>query len=131
MNGLNFVLALATLVIGGVGVLNMMLESVYERGQEIGVRLAVGARRRDIVTQFFLETLTLVLLGGFLGVLLGIASCAALSSLQVPDLVPVPVLKLDIVLITMLVMTSVGIAAGVIPAWRAARIDPAVTLRSD
>ncbi len=91
----------------------------------------MGARRRDIVLQFFLETLTLVVIGGSLGMLLGVSACAVLGSLEVPDLVPVPVLKLDIVLVSLFVMLSVGIAAGVIPAWRAARIDPAVTLRMD
>jgi len=131
MRGFLFVLATATLVIGGIGTLNMMLDSVYERRQEIGVRLAVGARRRDILAQFFLETFTVVSLGGLLGVAVGVAACAALGQLQVPDLVPVPVVRLRIVVVALAVMSGVGFAAGVIPAWRAARVDPAVTLRQN
>ena len=131
MRGLMFVLATATLVIGGVGTLNMMLDSVHERRQEIGVRLAVGARSRDILVQFFLETFTIVSLGGLLGVALGGTICALLARLDVPDMVPVPVVELRIIVIAIAVMSAVGVFAGVVPAWRAARVDPAVTLRMD
>ena len=131
MRGLMFVLATATLVIGGVGTLNMMLDSVHERRQEIGVRLAVGARSRDILVQFFLETFTIVSLGGLLGVALGGTICALLARLEVPDMVPVPVVELRIIVIAIAVMSAVGVFAGVVPAWRAARVDPAVTLRMD
>ena len=126
-----FVLATATLVIGGVGTLNMMLDSVHERRMEIGVRLAVGARPRDIVVQFFTETFTVVSLGGLFGVALGIGGCLVLGSLQVPDLVPVPILSWEIVALALTVMSSVGLVAGVVPAWRASRIDPAETLRME
>jgi putative ABC transport system permease protein len=131
MRGVLFFLASATLVIGGIGTLNMMLDAVQERRQEIGVRLAVGARRRDVTLQFFLETLCVVALGGLLGVALGLFGCLALASLEVPDLVPVPVLSLRVVLLALGVMTAVGLGAGVVPAWRAARVDPAVTLRAE
>jgi putative ABC transport system permease protein len=131
MTGMLFVLASATLVIGGVGTLNLMLDSVQERRQEIGVRQAVGARRRDIVVQFFLETFTIVSLGGLLGVGLGIAGCLLLGSFEVPDLIPVPVLQLDVVGAAIGVMVLVGLGAGVVPAWRATRVDPAVTLREE
>ena len=129
--GLMFILAVTTLVIGGIGVLNMMLDSVHERRREIGVRLAVGARRRDIVAQFLLETLTVTGLGGLTGVALGIGGCLALARLDVPDLVPLPVLGVRIVALALAVMSGVGITAGVIPAWRAARVDPALTLRME
>jgi putative ABC transport system permease protein len=129
--GLLFVLAAATLVIGGIGVLNMMLDAVHERRQEIGVRLAVGARRRDVVGQFFAETLTVCLLGGVAGALLGIGACALLGSLALPELVPAPQLRWSIVALALSVLVAVGVAAGVVPAWRAARIDPAVTLRME
>lgn len=129
--GLLVVLATATLVIGGVGTLNMMLDSVQERRQEIGVRLAVGARRRDVLAQFFLETFTVVTLGGLAGVAVGVAGCALLAGLQVPDLIPVPVLSADVVALALGVMSAVGLAAGVVPAWRASRVDPAVTLRME
>jgi putative ABC transport system permease protein len=131
MQGMLFVLASATLVIGGVGTLNLMLDSVHERRQEIGVRQAVGARRRDILVQFFLETFTVVSLGGLLGVGLGVAGCLVLGSFEVPDLIPVPEIGLDVVGAAIGVMVLVGLGAGVVPAWRAARVDPAVTLREE
>jgi putative ABC transport system permease protein len=131
MNGLLFILAAATLVIGGVGTLNMMLDAVFDRRQEIGVRLAVGARRRDIVWQFFLETLTITALGGMIGVGLGIASCWLLAGIDAPDLVPVPILEARIVFLALGVLGGVGLLSGVIPAWRASRIDPALTLRME
>jgi putative ABC transport system permease protein len=126
-----FVLAAATLVIGGIGVLNMMVDSVHERRSEIGVRLAIGARRRDIVAQFFVETLAITSLGGLTGAALGIGGCLFLGSLDVPDLIPVPVLSPKIVGLALGILTGVGISAGVIPAWRAARVDPASTLRME
>jgi len=124
-----FILAATTLAIGGIGVLSMMLDSVHERRQEIGVRLAIGARRRDIVRQFFLETLTITLLGGSTGVLIGVGGCLVLGAIPMPDLVPVPILSGRVVLLSLSVMTSVGVASGVIPAWRASRIEPSAALR--
>ncbi len=131
MQGLMFILATATLVIGAVGVLNMMLDSVYERRQEIGVRLAVGARRRDIIAQFFLETFAITALGGLVGAALGVGTCLVLGGLDAPEMIPVPVLNPRIVVVALSVMGGVGLAAGVIPAWRAARVDPALTLRME
>ena len=125
------ILAAATLVIGGIGILNMMLDAVHERRQEIGVRLAIGARRRDIIAQFFLETLTITALGGVLGMSLGVGGCLALEQLEVPDLVPVPELSVGAVVLATSVLIAVGIAAGVVPAWWAARVDPAETLRME
>jgi putative ABC transport system permease protein len=129
--GLLFILAATTLLIGGIGVLNMMLDAVHERRQEIGVRLAVGARRRDVVLQFFVETLTICLIGGVLGALLGVGACLWLGSLDFPDLVPVPTLRPGIVVTALGVLAGVGVTAGVIPAWRASRVDPAVMLREE
>jgi putative ABC transport system permease protein len=129
--GLLVVLATATLLIGGIGVLNMMLDSVHERRSEIGVRLAVGARRRDVVAQFLLETAVICGVGGIAGAALGVAACLALGALEVPDLIPVPVLDARIVGLALAVLGGVGVAAGVIPAWRASRVDPAVTLRME
>ena len=131
MRGVLFALATATLVIGGIGTLNMMLDAVHERRQEIGVRLAVGARRRDITTQFFLETFCVVGLGGFIGVAFGLGGCLVLGSLHVPDLVPVPILSWRVVALSLGVMVAVGFGAGVVPAWRAAQVDPALTLRME
>jgi putative ABC transport system permease protein len=129
--GTLFVLAAAVLVIGGIGVLNMMLDSVHERRQEIGVRLAVGARRRDVVAQFFLETFAITLLGGLVGALLGVWGTLALASVPMPDLVPIPRLSHGIIAVAFGVMLAVGLLAGVVPAWRAARVEPAEMLRME
>src|SRR6185369_1802074 len=119
--GLLLILGGATLLIGGIGILTMMLDAVQERRQEIGVRLAVGARRRDVVWQFFLETFLITSLGGLVGVALRVGGALALGSMEVPDLIPVPVLQGWIIALALGVMTGVGLAAGLVPAWRAAR----------
>jgi len=129
--GLLFILAAATLLIGGIGVLNMMLDAVHERRQEIGIRLAVGARRRDVVAQFFLETFTICLLGGLIGAALGVGACLFLGSLSLPELIPAPTLRPGIVGLAMGVLILVGVTSGVIPAWRASRVDPAAILRME
>lgn len=128
-----------TLAIGGIGILALMLDAVRERRREIGVRLAVGARPRDVLVQFFLESSLLFALGGALGVLFGAGGAALLGSdwlranlgPELRDLVPVPQLSLDIVGLALGVMAFVAIVAGVVPAWRAMRVDPALTLRAD
>lgn len=127
---LMFIIAVTTLVIGGIGVLTMMLDAVHERRSEIGVRLSVGARRRDVLLQFFLESLAVSLLGGVAGLMLGIGGCLGLAALDVPDLVPVPRLSLQVVVVTTLIMISIGLLAGLVPAWRATTVDPAETLRA-
>jgi putative ABC transport system permease protein len=131
MGSLLFTLGVTTLMIGGVGILTMMLDSVQERRQEIGVRLAVGARRRDVLWQFFLETLVITGLGGVLGIGLGLAGCVALTRLANGDLIPVPVVRWETIAIALGVMTLVGVASGLFPAWRASRVDPSVTLRAE
>jgi len=128
---LMFIIAVTMLVIGGVGILNMMLDSVHERRQEIGIRLAVGARRRDVLLQFFLETFAVSFLGGGLGVALGTFGCLVLGGLDVPDLVPTPELSIRMIVIAVSVMTFIGFASGLLPAWRATRVDPSLTLRME
>lgn len=127
--GLLLILGAATLLIGGIGILTMMLDSVQERRQEIGVRLAVGARRRDVVGQFFLETVVITGIGGSIGLVIGVGGALGLARLDVPDLIPVPILRGWIVWLAFGVMTFVGVTAGIVPAWRASRVDPSVTLR--
>jgi putative ABC transport system permease protein len=131
VRGLMFLIAVTTLVIGGVGILNMMLDAVHERRQEIGIRLALGARRRDVLLQFFLETFAITSIGGAVGVFLGVSSCSALASFEVPDVVPIPILSPSIIAIAIGVMTFVGFVSGLLPAWRATRVDPAETLRME
>ncbi len=128
-----------TLVIGGIGILTLMLDAVRERRREIGVRLSVGARPRDVLVQFFLEAVLLVVLGGALGVAVGVSGAWFLGSelfrsnipIDLRDLVPSPELSADVVLTAVSVMAAVALLAGVVPAWRAMRVDPALTLRAE
>jgi putative ABC transport system permease protein len=136
-NGLNLLIALTTLLVGGIGILAMMLDSVQERRAEIGVRLALGARRRDVVWQFLWEGVAIVVVGGGFGVGLGVGGALFLGSdvfrSRIPsalrDLVPIPELSWGVIVLALAAMTLVALLAGVVPAWRAARIDPAETLR--
>ena len=119
--------AAVSLLVGGIGVMNIMLVSVTERTREIGLRLAIGARRRDVLTQFLLEALVLALLGGAVGVAAGIT----LSHL-VADLAGWPVLvTLESVLLAVGVSALTGLFFGFWPARRAARLDPIAALRHD
>jgi putative ABC transport system permease protein len=131
LTGVLFVLALTTLGIGGIGVVTLMLDSVHERRQEIGLRLALGARPRDILAQIFLEALALTLLGGLLGVALGVGGCLALAAIDAPDLVPLPELRPRIVALAAFAMTLVGVAAALPPARRALGVDPGIVLRME
>jgi len=126
-----FVLAVTTLGIGGIGVLTLMLDAVHERRQEIGLRLALGARPRDVLRQFFLETLAITLGGGALGVLLGVGACLVLMRIPAPDLLPVPELSLRIVALAIACMATLGLAAALAPARRAMGIDPSIALRQE
>jgi putative ABC transport system permease protein len=130
MNTFLLLLAIGTLSIGGIGVMNMMLVSVNERRQEIGLRLAVGAQRRHVVGQFLVETLVITLVGGVVGLLLGLGSCMALGAIP-GELIARPVILPEIVVLAMVTTTVVGIVSGIGPAWRAARVDPAESLRAD
>jgi putative ABC transport system permease protein len=114
-----------SLVVGGIVIMNIMLVSVTERTREIGVRKALGARRDDILMQFLIESVTLALLGGAIGVLFGIA-----IALGVTGLIGMPsAIKLWAVLAGVGVAAAVGIFFGVYPARRAARLDPITALR--
>ena len=118
--------ALLSLVIGGVGVMNIMLVSVTQRTREIGIRRAVGAFRRDVIGQFLIEATTLSALGGAIGVLLGLAISAAVKA-SVPAL-PTAI-PLWSPLVGLFVSVGVGIFFGAYPAVKASRIDPIEALR--
>ena len=113
------------LMVGGVGVMNIMLVSVTERTREIGIRKAMGARRSNIVWQFLIEAMTLSGLGGVIGILVGI-----LISVLVNALSPLPAaVSVGWVIIAFMVAVLVGLVFGIYPAYRAARVDPIVSLR--
>ena len=138
-NALNFLISATTILIGGIGVLSMMLDAVRERRQEIGVRLAVGARRRDVLRQFLLETAVIVSLGGLAGIALGVSGSLILGSeslragipAELNDLIPVPELRLGTIAMAFSILAATGLLAAWIPARRAAAVDPAITLRAD
>ncbi|MCK4263666.1 MAG: ABC transporter permease, partial [Candidatus Aminicenantes bacterium] len=129
--GLNILLGLIgviTLFIGGVGVMNIMFVSVQERTREIGIRKAVGAKKRDIRLQFLAESLFITILGGFIGFLLGSALLGAISLLPLPPYIPLPKNSPELSLIVVFVMILTGVVSGHIPAKRAAEMQPAKAL---
>jgi putative ABC transport system permease protein len=119
-------IAFVSLLIGGVGVMNIMLVSVTERTREIGVRKAVGAYRRDIVLQFLTEATTLSLLGGAIGVVVGVAIPAAVKKAFEAMPAETPLWS---ILLGLLVSMSVGVFFGLYPAVKASRLDPIEALR--
>lgn len=119
-------LGLLSLLVGGVGILSIMLLSVRERRGEIGLRVAVGARRRDLLAQFLAEAAVLAVAGGTLGVLLGMGAARLVSTATAWDArVSAATLALAIGS-----AVAVGVLSGALPAWRAAALDPIEALRS-
>jgi putative ABC transport system permease protein len=116
------------LVVGGIGIMNIMLVSVTERTREIGIRKSVGARRRDILVQFLIEAIALSMVGGLIGVALGYGVGALAVSLIPGDLPPAHV-PLWAVVLAFGFCTLVGVAFGIYPASKAARLDPIEALR--
>jgi putative ABC transport system permease protein len=118
-------IAAVSLVVGGIVIMNIMLVSVTERTREIGIRKALGARRSDVLLQFLIESSTMALIGGAMGVLAGIFIAKTVTlAIGMPS-----VIKLWAVAAGLLVSASVGIFFGVYPARRAARLDPITALR--
>jgi macrolide transport system ATP-binding/permease protein len=125
MTNLLLVVALISLVVGGVGIMNIMLVSVTERTREIGIRMAVGARARDILRQFLIEAVVLCLAGGAVGILLGRGASVAITSLlHWPTLLSLPA-----IIASVAVSCTVGVIFGFYPAWKASRLDPIEALR--
>jgi putative ABC transport system permease protein len=124
----NFLLVLIagiSLIVGGIGIMNIMLVSVTERTREIGIRMSVGARGRDILTQFLIEALVLSLLGGFVGILLGVAGSSAISSFAKW---PTIITAFSIIL-SFGFSIAIGIFFGFYPARKAALLNPIDALR--
>jgi putative ABC transport system permease protein len=118
-------IASIALLVGGIGIMNIMLVSVRERTREIGIRMALGARRRDIQSQFLIEALTLSVIGGFFGVVLGLLISAGIGRLAGWGFILDP----GTIAIATVFSLAVGIVFGVWPARQAARLDPVVALR--
>ena len=125
LSGLLLSVALISLVVGGVGIMNIMLVSVTERTREIGLRMAVGAGPRDILRQFLIEGITLCLLGGFMGIVVGRG-----SSLLVGRLLGWPTEPSVLAAVAAVtVSVTVGLSFGYYPALKASRLDPIEALR--
>jgi putative ABC transport system permease protein len=119
--------AAVSLVVGGIGIMNIMLVSVTERTREIGIRLAIGALERDVLTQFLVEAVVLSSFGGIFGIVLAIVASAGLARvLQVPF-----VFNPSIVGLAFLFAAAVGVIFGYVPARQAARLDPIDALRHE
>ncbi len=119
--------AAVSLLVGGIGIMNIMLVSVTERTREIGIRLAIGALEREVLTQFLVEAVALSTLGGVIGIALALAGSVALAHwMDVPF-----VLDVNIVVVAFLFSAAVGVIFGYFPARKAARLDPIDALRRE
>jgi len=114
-----------SLLVGGIGIMNIMLVTVTERTREIGVRKAIGAKERDILTQFLLESILMSGLGGLIGVGMGYGTAHAIQTFFAMATIVEP----SSVILSLSFAAGVGIVFGIYPAWRAARLDPIVALR--
>lgn len=116
-----------SLVVGGIGIMNIMLASVYERIKEIGIRMSLGATQKDIIAQFLMEAITISLFGGIIGVLLGIGLSLGISGVtDIKTIISIPS-----VILSFGVSAGVGLIFGLMPARKAAKQDPITSLRHE
>jgi putative ABC transport system permease protein len=119
--------ALVSLLVGGIGIMNIMLVSVTERTREIGIRIAIGAKASDILSQFLVEALSLSVAGGVVGVVGGIGFAEGIAyKLHWRILV-----RPEIIFVSVLFSLLVGVVFGLFPAWKAAQMDPIQALRTE
>jgi len=123
--------AIVTLCLGGIGVMNIMLVSVTERTREIGTRKALGATNRDIMRQFFAESAMLTVVSGALGLTFGVGTCWAAGAVPLPDFVPHPIVSTLSIVASMLTLSLITVTAGMYPAQRAAEMTPVESLRHE
>ncbi len=124
-------IASISLLVGSIGIMNIMLVSVTERTREIGIRKAVGAKRRDILLQFLLEAATLSFIGGGIGVAGGLSLSFIISQIEAGGFKLAAVVSPDIVILAVSVSIFIGLASGIYPAMRAARLNPIDALRHE
>lgn len=119
-----------TLAVGGLGVANIMYIVVQERTREIGIKRAVGARKRDIIMQFFMETMFIILLGSSVGFVIAYGITQALQQIPIREFVGAPEISIEVALVTAAVLALVGLLAGLMPARRAANLTIVDCLRT-
>jgi putative ABC transport system permease protein len=119
-----------TLAVGGIGVANIMYIVVQERIKEIGVKRAVGAKRTNILTQFFMETIFIIVLGSSVGFAIAVGITKAMQFIPIKDFVGTPEISVQVALATMVVLGAIGFAAGIMPARRAANLNIVDCLRA-
>jgi putative ABC transport system permease protein len=120
-----------SLVVGGIGIMNIMLVSVTERTREVGIRKAIGARRFDILLQFLIEAAALSLSGGVIGLLLAIGGASLMGNLSLGNMSIKAEISAGIVIVALAVSVGTGLVSGTYPAFRAARLDPIESLRHE
>jgi putative ABC transport system permease protein len=121
------VIASISLLVGGIGIMNIMLASVLERTKEIGLRMAIGATKRDIVTQFVSEAVCISITGGLIGIMLGVSLSYIIQ--KTTDIQTI--ISLMSVVISFSISIGVGLFFGILPAKRASQYDPVVALRTE
>ncbi len=121
--------AIVTLCLGGIGVMNIMLVSVTERTREIGTRKAMGATKRDILRQFFAESAMLTVVSGIVGLTFGMGTCFLMTAVPLPDFVPHPIVSPISIVLSVFTLSLITVTAGMYPAQRAADMTPVESLR--
>jgi putative ABC transport system permease protein len=120
-----------SLIVGGIGIMNIMLVSVSERTREIGIRKAIGAKRRDILVQFLIEAAALSLSGGLIGLTLALTLSLFLQNVPMGELTIGAQISVGVVILALTVSIGIGVISGTYPAFRAAKLDPIESLRHE